>query len=404
MKASSTIKIILKVYRILGIKKSSMLVLRNPAVVQNTIRMTNLDTYLSIPLDEEMNGALDVDTLRKSKNLALSLTTIQDIEDYPQLPAWKSEQKYPTDIFAAIDAGVIKCASNDATRPVMCGVFFDFTYGVMVATDSHRLRTVPLSIGSTKWKRGSDFILRQEALHILLEVQANKWKLQKVTRVWQNKKKSGIGWLMFQFTNGAVLCSREIEGPYPSYVKVIPTPVYIVELTQPERIQLIAVVGTLSPAVGSELNMMHFFKDGNVYAYNVDKELFWKAQLPFVPPIDIRFNYAYLLELLKEIPEGVLQIGFSTEIGATVFGVSPQQLVLKERPDVSLGISLLMPLRLGSQGTMPSLNKFIEIDPQTKKAITVSGDNHVKTKTKTGTKTNVNCDYVKPKYKVKRKG
>jgi len=117
------------------------------------------------------------------------------------------------DILATAISKTIFAAGNDDLRPVMSGVFFQFsTEGLtFVATDAHKL--VKYTREDVKASQVAEFIMPKKPLNLLKGILATSNEDVKVEYNDSNAK--------FSFENTELIC-RLIDGKYPNYEAVIP--------------------------------------------------------------------------------------------------------------------------------------------------------------------------------------
>ncbi|OYX27707.1 MAG: DNA polymerase III subunit beta [Flavobacteriales bacterium 32-35-8] len=117
------------------------------------------------------------------------------------------------DILATAISKTIFAAGNDDLRPVMSGVFFQFsTSGLtFVATDAHKL--VRYKREDVKANQVAEFIMPKKPLNLLKGILAGSEDDVKIEYNDSNAK--------FTFGNSELIC-RLIDGKYPNYEAVIP--------------------------------------------------------------------------------------------------------------------------------------------------------------------------------------
>jgi DNA polymerase-3 subunit beta len=117
------------------------------------------------------------------------------------------------DVLANAIAKTIFAAGNDDLRPVMSGVFFQFsTDGLtFVATDAHKL--VKYSREDISASQAAEFIMPKKPLNLLKSILAGSE--EQVTIEYNNSNAK------FSFDNTEMVC-RLIDGKYPNYEAVIP--------------------------------------------------------------------------------------------------------------------------------------------------------------------------------------
>ncbi|MDX1317382.1 MAG: DNA polymerase III subunit beta, partial [Xanthomarina gelatinilytica] len=117
------------------------------------------------------------------------------------------------DILATAISKTIFAAGNDDLRPVMSGVFFQFsTEGLtFVATDAHKL--VKYSREDVQASQTTEFIMPKKPLNLLKGILAASDDEVIIEYNDSNAK--------FTFENTVLIC-RLIDGKYPNYEAVIP--------------------------------------------------------------------------------------------------------------------------------------------------------------------------------------
>jgi DNA polymerase III subunit beta len=119
----------------------------------------------------------------------------------------------PAEVLATAISNTIFAAGNDDLRPVMSGVFFQFsTEGlIFVATDAHKL--VKYARTDVKSSEVAEFIMPKKPLTILKNILGASDA--EVTIEYNNSNAT------FSFENYILTC-RLIDGKYPNYEAVIP--------------------------------------------------------------------------------------------------------------------------------------------------------------------------------------
>ena len=117
------------------------------------------------------------------------------------------------DVLATVISKTIFAAGNDDLRPVMSGVFFQFsTEGLtFVATDAHKL--VKYSRSDVSASQVAEFIMPKKPLNLLKGILAGSEDEVLIEYNESNAK--------FTFNNTQLVC-RLIDGKYPNYEAVIP--------------------------------------------------------------------------------------------------------------------------------------------------------------------------------------
>jgi len=123
-----------------------------------------------------------------------------------------SSTEVPSEVLATAISKTIFAAGNDDLRPVMSGVFFQFsTEGLtFVATDAHKL--VKYTRTDVKANETAEFIMPKKPLNLLKGIVGNA---DTVTISYNDSNAK------FSFDNFVLVC-RLIDGKYPNYEAVIP--------------------------------------------------------------------------------------------------------------------------------------------------------------------------------------
>jgi DNA polymerase-3 subunit beta len=124
-----------------------------------------------------------------------------------------SETIIPAEVLATAISKTIFATANDDMRPVMNGVFFQFSPEglIFVATDAHKL--VKYARTDVKASQVADFIMPKKPLNILKNILASSETDVKIEYNDSNAT--------FSFDNYNLIC-RLIDGKYPNYEAVIP--------------------------------------------------------------------------------------------------------------------------------------------------------------------------------------
>lgn len=136
-------------------------------------------------------------------------------DEFPSSVALKdpSSTKIQGDILATAISKTIFASGNDDLRPVMSGVFFQFSTESLtfVATDAHKL--VKYTREDVKASQEAEFIMPKKPLNLLKSILAGSEDEVTVEYNESNAK--------FTFDNTEMIC-RLIDGKYPNYEAVIP--------------------------------------------------------------------------------------------------------------------------------------------------------------------------------------
>ena len=136
-------------------------------------------------------------------------------EEFPKAVVLDDPSKtlVPAEVLATAVSKTIFAAGNDDLRPVMSGVFFQFSPEglIFVATDAHKL--VKYARTDVKASQVADFIMPKKPLNILKGILGAS---DAEVAIEYNDSNA-----TFSFENYVLTC-RLIDGKYPNYEAVIP--------------------------------------------------------------------------------------------------------------------------------------------------------------------------------------
>jgi DNA polymerase-3 subunit beta len=174
-----------------------------------------LDTLKTFPEQPLTFVVEDNHTIEISSNHGKYALAYADGNEFPKAVALEDPSKtvIPGDILATAISKTIFAAGNDDLRPVMSGVFFQFsTEGLtFVATDAHKL--VKYTREDVKANQSAEFIMPKKPLNLLKGILATNDDDITIEYNDSNAK--------FTFDNSVLIC-RLIDGKYPNYEAVIP--------------------------------------------------------------------------------------------------------------------------------------------------------------------------------------
>lgn len=206
-----------------------------------TVSASDLETTMSATLDIESkdNGSVAVpakllleilktfpeqpltftveenNTIEISSNSGKYALAYAQGEEFPKAVTLEepSSTVVPAEVLATAISKTIFAAGNDDLRPVMSGVFFQFSPEglIFVATDAHKL--VKYARTDVKAAQVSEFIMPKKPLTILKGILASS--NADVTIEYNDSNAA------FSFENYVLIC-RLIDGKYPNYEAVIP--------------------------------------------------------------------------------------------------------------------------------------------------------------------------------------
>lgn len=174
-----------------------------------------LDTLKTFPEQPLTFTVEDNHTVEISSSSGKYALAYADGEDFPNAIELKepSATKIQGDILATAISKTIFAAGNDDLRPVMSGVFFQFSTEELtfVATDAHKL--VKYTRSDVKASETAEFIMPKKPLNLLKGILAGSEEDVTIEYNESNAK--------FTFENTEMVC-RLIDGKYPNYEAVIP--------------------------------------------------------------------------------------------------------------------------------------------------------------------------------------
>ncbi len=174
-----------------------------------------LDTLKTFPEQPLTFVVEDNNTVEISSNHGKYALAYASGEEFPKAVALEDPSKTVIlgDILATAISKTIFAAGNDDLRPVMSGVFFQFsTDGLtFVATDAHKL--VKYTREDVNASQVAEFIMPKKPLNLLKGILAGSEDEVTIEYNDSNAK--------FTFDNSELIC-RLIDGKYPNYEAVIP--------------------------------------------------------------------------------------------------------------------------------------------------------------------------------------
>ncbi len=255
--------------------------------------------------------------------------------EFPSFPAVKFEKalRIPSGDLQKLISHTAFAASTEESRPILNGVLWELRpeHMRMVATNGHRLAKmdVPVKMVSAP---SSDLIIPPKALEQIRRLFPAEEELEVA---------QGENHLGFRSPFTAVY-TRLIEGPYPSYDQVIPR-----DNDKYAIIDKVAFTGALkrmSVVASDQTHRIRLSFNSGMLKFSVSTPDLGEAQdeLPVRyngDPLDIGFNAAYLLEILRYMPTEEIRLTFKApERAATI---EPEGW-----SDSAKYLCLLMPLRL----------------------------------------------------------
>ncbi len=224
----------------------------------------------------------------------------QNGEDFPQYPVLKDDIKTSVRMNAEIllqgITRTIFATAEDELRPVMNGIYLDFTPENMtfVASDAHKL--VRYKRFDIKTGEGSSFILPKKPASLLRNILARE--KNDVLVEFDDKN------VLFKLTDN-LLVSRLVEGNYPNYSSVIPAnnPNKLIA----DRLDLINSLRRVSVFSSQASNLVKLELAANqltVSAQDIDFSIsaYEKLQCQYEGEgMEIGFKSTFLIEILNNL-------------------------------------------------------------------------------------------------------
>ena len=210
------------------------------------------------------------------------------------------------EIIATAISKTIFATGNDDLRPIMSGVFFQFSSDglIFVATDAHKL--VKYSRNDVKSNEVAEFIMPKKPLNILKNILST---LNTEVTIEYNESNAS-----FSFENYLLVC-RLIDGKYPNYEAVIPkenpNKLLINRNQFLNSVKRVAIFSNKTThqirlkIAGTELNISAEDID---YSNKADERLTCDYQ---GDDIQIGFNSRFLTEMLSNLTSDDIQLEMS---------------------------------------------------------------------------------------------
>jgi DNA polymerase-3 subunit beta len=253
--------------------------------------------------------------------------------EFPSFPAVQFDKavRIPSGDLQKLIQHTAFAASTEESRPILNGVLWELRSDLMrmVATNGHRLAKmeVPVSGGQK-----ADLIIPPKALDQIRRLFPAEEELE----VAQGENHLGF---RSPFTS---VFTRLIEGPYPGYEQVIPKDNDKYAIL--DRAAFTSALKRMSVVASDQTHRIRLSFNAGMLKFSVSTPDLGEAQdeLPIRydgDPLDIGFNAAYLLEILRQMPTDEVRMTFRAPERAST--LEPEGWT-----DPSKYLCLLMPLRL----------------------------------------------------------
>src|SRR3990172_7212364 len=255
-------------------------------------------------------------------------------DEFPSFPQVRFEQAWKVsakDLHKLI-GHVAFAVSTEESRPILNGVLWELRKDRMrmVATNGHRLARmeVPIESGSTQ----ADLIVPPKALEQIRRL----FPADQDVEIAKSENHLGFR------AGGTQVYTRLIEGPYPNYEQVIPREND--KFATVDKVAMSSALRRMSIVASDQTHRIRLAFSGGTLKFSVQTPDLGEAQDEMAVTyegevLEIGFNAAYLLELLKYMPTDEVRFTFKApERAATAEPVGWN--------DSAAYLCLVMPLRL----------------------------------------------------------
>lgn len=260
-------------------------------------------------------------------------------DEFPRVPKIEGASSIviKSDIVAAAINKTIFATGNDDLRPVMCGVFCQFSEAesLFVATDAHKL--VRYRRTDTKSTSNASFIMPKKPLNLLKSLLAG---VDDAVNLEYNKTNAS-----FSFGNIALVC-RLIDGKYPNYEAVIPkqNPNKLT-IDRSSFIGALKRVSIFSNKATHQIRLKIAGSQLNISAEDIDfaNEAHERLTCTYQgEDMEIGFNSKFLLEMVNNLEGDEINIELSAPNRAGI--ITPGK---KDNPSEDI-LMLVMPVMLNN--------------------------------------------------------
>lgn len=250
----------------------------------------------------------DNNTVEISSNHGKYALAYANGEEFPKAVALEnpSTTTIQGDVLASAISKTIFAAGNDDLRPVMSGVFFQFSTESLtfVATDAHKL--VKYTRSDAAASETAEFIMPKKPLNLLKGILAG---IDDEVTVEYNESNA-----KFTFDNSILIC-RLIDGKYPNYEAVIPkeNPNKLV-IERGQFLNSVRRVSIFSNKTTHQIRLKIAGAELNVSAEDIDYSNKAEERLTCDyqgDDMQIGFNSRFLTEMLSNLDAGDVQLEMS---------------------------------------------------------------------------------------------
>ncbi|HET6797923.1 MAG TPA: DNA polymerase III subunit beta [Gemmatimonadales bacterium] len=257
-------------------------------------------------------------------------------EEFPAFPSVKFEGGWRTSSreLQKLISHVAFAASTEESRPILNGVLWELRPERMrmVATNGHRLARMDVPTAETQGASQADLIVPPKALEQIRRL----FGTEETVEIARSENHLGFR------TGSTQIFTRLIEGPYPNYEQVIPREND--KAATADKLALASALRRMSIVASDQTHRIRMAFANGTCKLSVQTPDLGEAQEELNvsyegDPLEIGFNAAYLLEILKYIPTDEVRMTFKApERAATCEPVGWD--------DPASYLALVMPLRL----------------------------------------------------------
>ena len=267
-----------------------------------------LDTLKTFPEQPLTFIVEENNTVEISSNHGKYALAYANSEEFPKAVALEnpSATTLSGDVLATAISKTIFAAGNDDLRPVMSGVFFQFSTDSLtfVATDAHKL--VKYTRSDVSANETAEFIMPKKPLNLLKGILAGSDEDVLIEYNDSNAK--------FTF-NGSVLICRLIDGKYPNYEAVIPkeNPNKLT-IDRTQFLNSVKRVSIFSNKTTHQIRLKIAGAELNISAEDIDYSNKAEERLTCDyqgDDMQIGFNSRFLSEMLGNLSASVVQLEMS---------------------------------------------------------------------------------------------
>ena len=302
-----------------------------PAKLLNDIvsRLPEGEIILDDTIPDKVDGQQPVDnglTVTLKPKSGRYQVRAMGAEEFPELPVTENDKAIHLPISALIEGlgGCLFATSADESKQVLTGVHLTVKQDTLefAATDGHRLAVV-----ETTNENLNDDDEQPDSVQVTLPSKA----LRELERMLAHSSKEDepvamyfdSGQVVFEWQNQR-LTSRTLEGQYPAYRQLIPNS-FERELTLDRR-QLISALERIAVLADQKNNIAKVSIDSESQEITLSVETqeigsgmeSMPAQI-LGDDIDIAFNIKYLMEGLKALPSGEIQMQLNNNLAPVIF-------------------------------------------------------------------------------------